>query len=286
MGTLLKGKPVADQIKSELMSRVAAHREKGLFPKIAIVRVGERQDDVAYENRVIQNCQAVGIETETVIVDNNIIMNEFSKIIEMLNKDPKIHGILIFRPLPEQLDPEKINDLIDPLKDIDCMSPENTEKIFSGDREALAPCTPLAVVEILKFYGVDLAGAHIVIVNRSMVLGKPLAMLLLSENATVTICHSKTKNLSGMTANADIVITGTGKAHCFDAGFFSERSIVVDVGINFFEGKMCGDVDFEPTERIVKAITPVPGGVGAVTSMILLRNVLQAIRLQQEKNHV
>ncbi len=278
---LLKGKPVADQMKEEIIAVVAERKEKGLNPpKIAILRVGSRPDDVAYESRVLKNCNELGIESEVVVVDDNIDMENFITVLDGLNENIEIHGILLFRPLPPQLDIDIISKQIKPEKDIDCMNPSNMEKLFSGDQSGMAPCTPEAVIEILKFYGYDLTGKNVVIVNRSMVLGKPLAMMFLNENATVTICHSKTNQLENITSNSDIVVTGVGKANFFHGNAFSKDSVVIDVGINFNQDqKMCGDVEFEKVFENVSAITPVPGGVGIVTSTILLKHVMKAMNL-------
>lgn len=279
---LLKGKPVADKMKDDIIVAVEACKKAGeVLPKIAILRVGQREDDIAYEARVLKNCQAVGIEAEVVEVDHNIDMENFTAVLHGLNEDVNTHGILIFRPLPSQLDTDKISRAIKPEKDIDCMSPVNTEKVFTGDTSGIAPCTPEAVIEILKFYGYELQGKNVTIVNRSMVLGKPLAMLFLNENATVTICHSKTTNLKEVTAKADIVVTGVGRGKFFGKGDFSKDGVVIDVGINFIDGSLCGDVDSEQVSDEVAAITPVPGGVGTVTSMILLAHVIKAMNLQK-----
>lgn len=280
---LLKGKPVAEKIKNEILDAVSERRNSGRdLPKLAILRVGSRPDDIAYETRVLKNCAELGILSETVEVDNNINMVDFLKTLNELNDNPKIHGILVFRPLPEQLDEDIVCRTINPTKDIDCMSPVNAAKIFSGDKSGIPPCTPEAVIEILKYYQYDLKGKNVAIVNRSMVLGKPLSMLFLNENATVTICHSKTKDLAYVTSNADIVVTGTGKAKFFSRNFFSKDSVIVDVGINLDqENKLCGDVDFDAVSESVAAISPVPGGVGTVTSMILLNHVIKAMRQQQ-----
>jgi methylenetetrahydrofolate dehydrogenase (NADP+)/methenyltetrahydrofolate cyclohydrolase len=281
---LLKGKPVADKIKNEIISAVNECRDSGRdLPKLAILRVGKRADDVAYESRVLKNCAELGIAAEVKEADNNIGMADFLKVLETLNQDPKIHGILIFRPLPAQLDMDIVSRTIKPEKDIDCMSPANAEKIFTGDKSGIPPCTPEAVIEILKYYQYDLIGKNVAVVNRSMVLGKPLSMLFLNENSTVTICHSKTKNLSELTSKADIVVTGAGKAKYFGKEFFSQDSVVVDVGINLDkDDKLCGDVDFKDTAESVAAISPVPGGVGTVTSMILLKHVIRSMELQRE----
>jgi methylenetetrahydrofolate dehydrogenase (NADP+)/methenyltetrahydrofolate cyclohydrolase len=215
-------------------------------------------------------------------LDQKVKTSDFLEALRQYNDDPKTHGILVFRPLPGQLDAEAVSRAVSPEKDIDCMSPVNAERIFTGAREGIPPCTPEAVIEILKYYQYDLTGKNVVIVNRSMVLGKPLSMLFLAENATVTVCHSKTKDLAAVTANADIVVTGTGKAKYFGKEFFSNDTVVVDVGINMDEGRLCGDVDFDEAEGSVAAITPVPGGVGTVTSMILLRHVVTAMKRQKE----
>lgn len=279
---LLKGKPVADQIKKEIIDSVEQCRAMGKsLPKLAILRAGNRPDDIAYEKRVLKNCDELGIISEVVEVDDKINMVNFLEVLNRLNDDSDIHGILIFRPLPQQLDMNVVSRTIKPEKDIDCMSPVNAEKVFAGDRTGIAPCTPEAVIEILKYYGYDLAGKSVAIVNRSMVLGKPLAMLFLNENSTVTICHSKTKNLPEIASKADIVVTGAGKAKFFGKDYFSPESVVIDVGINTDdEGNLCGDVDFDAVAETVSAITPVPGGVGTVTSMILLKHVMKAMEYQ------
>jgi methylenetetrahydrofolate dehydrogenase (NADP+)/methenyltetrahydrofolate cyclohydrolase len=281
---LLKGKPVADKLKEEIIKTVGECKASGRsLPKLAILRAGERPDDIAYESRVLKNCAELGIAAAVMMVDDKIDTVNFLEVLNRLNNDPDIHGILVFRPLPEQLDMEAVSRAIRPDKDIDCMSPVNAEKIFTGDPAGIPPCTPEAVIELLKYYGYDLAGKNVAIVNRSMVLGRPLSMLFLAENSTVTICHSKTKNLQKVTAEADIVVTGAGKAKLFGKEYFAGESVVIDVGINMDNGNLCGDVDFESVSESVAAITPVPGGVGTVTSMILLNHVIKAMKLQQKQ---
>jgi methylenetetrahydrofolate dehydrogenase (NADP+)/methenyltetrahydrofolate cyclohydrolase len=281
----LKGKPVADKIKGEILSAVKECEDFGRnLPKLAIIRVGNRPDDIAYEQRVLKNCAELGIGAEVNEIDGSIDMQGFMKVLNRLNEDDKIHGILIFRPLPGQLDTDLISRTILPEKDIDCMSPVNAEKIVAGDKSGIPPCTPEAVIEILKYYQYELTGKNVTVVNRSMVLGKPLAMLFLNENSTVTICHSKTKNLPKVTSGADIVVTGAGRAKFFGAKYFTKDSVVIDVGINLdSQNKLCGDVDFEEVAETVEAISPVPGGVGTVTSMILLNHVIKAMKFQQKK---
>lgn len=274
---ILKGGPVAQAIREEITDRTAALKAQGTAVRIAIVRVGQRQDDLAYERRVIGNCEKVGMETAVEALPEDITEEDFYRAFEKVNRDPKNHGILLFRPLPKGLPEDRIVEMIDPKKDIDCMNSANLDRVFHGQMDGMLPCTPEAVMEILRFYGVKLEGARAVVVNRSMVLGKPLSMMLLSENATVTMCHSKTADLKSVTADADILITGVGRPEFFGVEYFSEKNVVIDVGINFTqEGKMVGDVDFEGAENVVRGITPVPGGVGGVTSMILLRHAVAA----------
>ncbi len=196
---------------------------------------------------------------------------------ERLNNDKDIQGILVFRPYPKHLNENVINSSIALNKDVDCMHPLNLERIFEGDLEGFMPCTPEAVIEILKYYDIDLKGKNIVIINRSMVVGKPLSMMSLAHNATVTICHSKTIDLPSITKKADIVVTAIGKAKLIKEEYFNKDSIVIDVSINVDEnGKLCGDVDFEDVEEKVGAITPVPKGVGSVTTTLLLKHIVEA----------
>lgn len=276
MAITLYGKPVAEAIKADLKERVEALKEKNIKPKLAILRAGERMDDTAYENRVLKLCMEVGIDFQVKVTTRTVPHEIFEEHLIKLNNDPDIHGILVFRPLPEQIDEERICSMIDPSKDIDCMNSENLKKVFIGDKSRMSPCTPEAVISILKHYGYDLTGKNVAIVNRSLVLGKPLAMLFMEENSTVTVCHSRTKDLPSITREADIVVTGIGRANFFTEEYFSEKNTVVDVGINFAEDKMCGDVQFDAAAEKVEAITPVPGGVGIVTSTILLRHLVES----------
>lgn len=280
MSQLLKGKPVADKLKEDLILKISHYKNRGIHPKIAIIRIGNKEDDLAYEARVMKNCMALGIEPKSILIQEEVDTQGVIHKIEGLNKDKKIHGIMLFRPLPHHLDEDEIVSAIQPEKDIDCMNPASLSRIFQGNSKVLPPCTPCAVIEILKYYGYALEGLNVVIVNRSMVLGKPLAMLLLKENATVTLCHSKTRDLKEITKKADVVVTGVGRGHYFDTTYFSQETTVIDVGINFVNGALCGDVKFESVSPVVKGITPVPGGVGAVTSMVLLNHVVDAIELQ------
>ncbi len=208
--------------------------------------------------------------------------DEFLKVLDRLNKDSKINGIIIMRPLPSQISEDVVKYKIAPEKDVDCFSPINVSKVMSGDSDGFAPCTPAAVIEILDYYGIGLEGKRAVLVGRSMVVGRPLAMMLLKRNATVTICHTRTKNLPQETRRAEILIAAAGKARMVTKDMVSEGAVVIDVGINFDEsGKMCGDVDFDSVSPIAGQITPVPGGVGSVTSTVLAKHVIEAFKLQQ-----
>lgn len=203
----------------------------------------------------------------------------FLQALRDFSEDPEVHGILVLRPLPEQISDREAGAAIDSVKDIDCMNPENLKKIFIGDTSAVPPCTPEAVIETLKFYGYEIRGKNVVIVNRSLVLGKPLSMLFLNEHATVTVCHSRTEHLPEITSKADILVAGVGRPEYFGAEYVSPDMTVIDVGINFTEEGMCGDMDFRSVKDSVSAITPVPGGIGTVTSAILLRHLVESAEL-------
>lgn len=277
MSIILYGKPVSENIKKNVSERAAAFKAaRGISPRLAILRAGDRPDDLAYEKRVLKLCNDVGIDTDVIAHPADVSHKVLRESLVSLNNNDHVHGILVFRPLPAQINETEICSTISPEKDIDCMNSENLKKIFTGDDSAIAPCTPEAVIEILKYYKYKLQGKNVVIVNRSLVLGKPLAMLFLNENSTVTICHSKTENLSDIIKNADIFISGIGAARYFDDSYISEKNIVIDVGINFSDGSMCGDIDFDAVSGAVQAVTPVPGGVGGVTSAILLRHLIEA----------
>ncbi len=279
MATILSGKEVAAVIKSKAKEESLALRQKGITPTIGILRVGNRQDDIAYERGITKNCDSVDVECKVFELPEDVNMESFTETLEKMNNDKNIHGILIFQPLPKQLDEEKIKYIINPDKDIDCMNPNNMVKIFEGSLDGFLPCTPAAVMEILKYYEIPIKGTNTVVLGRSMVVGKPLSMMLLKENATVTICHSKTKNLSEVVAGADIVVAAIGKAKFVGKEFVKLGAVVLDVGINVDEnGKMCGDVNFDEVSEIAGSITPVPKGVGSVTTSILLKHVIKAAK--------
>jgi methylenetetrahydrofolate dehydrogenase (NADP+)/methenyltetrahydrofolate cyclohydrolase len=282
MTKVLTGQPVVQALKEHIRNEVFLLEAKGITPTMGIIRVGKRPDDIAYEKSIIKNCKSVGIQVKVFQTEVNIAIEQLIDLVHNVNSDQDIHGILLFQPLPDLLNIDHIKHLMVPEKDIDCINSVNLEKIFEGKNEVFFPCTPEAVIEVLKFYQIPLTGANIAVINRSMVLGKPLAMMLLEEQSTVTICHSKTRNLQEITSRMDIVITGVGKAHLFGQEYFHKDAIVIDVGINDIgNGKIGGDVKYDEVKEKVKAITPVPGGIGTVTTAILLRHVLEACKKQQ-----
>ncbi len=283
-GQIIKGKPVADQISENLISEVNELIKEGINPKLAILRVGARGDDLAYERGALKRCESIGIETEVIELPEDVNQEEYIKTLKQLNENKDMHGILCFRPLPKQLDEETIKYVIAPEKDVDSFSPINTAKVMEGDTTGFPPCTPTAVVEILKHYDVNLNGAKVAVLGRSMVVGKPAAMLLLNENATVTICHSRTKDLTSVTSEADILVAAVGRAKMVKEDFVKDGAVVVDVGINVdSEGKLCGDVDTDNVRDKVSMITPVPAGVGSVTTSILAKHLVKACKLQNNK---
>jgi 5,10-methylene-tetrahydrofolate dehydrogenase/Methenyl tetrahydrofolate cyclohydrolase len=277
MGSALLGKPVVEFLRDNIKKEVSILGEKGVTPTILIIRVGEREDDISYERGILKNCGLLGIGSIVKCLPVGITLDELVNIIKEANEDKNIHGIMLFRPLPVHLDTDVLGRTISPLKDIDSMSPINLEKVFEGKKEGFAPCTAKAIIEVLKFYDIPLKGANVAVAGRSLVVGKPLAMLLLDENATVTICHSKTKNMPSITSKADIVVAAIGKARFMGEEYFSSESVVIDVGINNSDdGKICGDVDYDRVIDNVKALTPAIGGVGTITTTILLGNVVKA----------
>lgn len=281
MSQVIKGKPVADKISEELVLEIEALKAKAIQPKLTIVRVGARPDDLAYEKGALGRCKKVGVETEVKELPEDITQDDFIKELQNLNEDKAVNGILIFRPLPEQLDESVIKYVIAPEKDIDCLSPVNVGKMTEGDKTGFPPCTPTAVMEILKFYGVELQGKDCAIIGASMVVGKPTAILLLNENATISVCHIFTKDSAKVARQAEVVVVGVGVPRLVKENWIAEGAVVIDVGINVDnEGNLCGDVDFDGVKDKVSMITPVPGGVGSVTTSILAKHVVKACKQQ------
>lgn len=277
MSILMKGADVAKTMKEDLTGEARRLKDRGILPSLTIVRVGARPDDLAYERGARKRMEMIGIECKVVELPETITQAEFEKTFFKINEDPKVHGILLFRPLPGHLDEGPVVSRINPLKDVDCMCPVNIAKVFSGDETGHAPCTPEAVMEMLDYYKIDPRGKKVTVIGRSMVVGKPLSMLLLKRHATVTICHTRTKDLSATCREAEILVAAAGKARMVTADMIGDGAVVVDVGINVdAKGNLCGDVDFNAAEPATSYISPVPRGVGSVTSSVLAKHVLKA----------
>lgn len=268
--------PAVKAMAEDFKSRVIELKDKGVCPKLAVVRVGEREDDIVYEKGIMKRFGTVGADVSVIELPIDIDENSFEETIKELNEDEKVHGILVFRPLPKQLSDDRLKEIIRPDKDVDSISMVNAAKVFAGDKTGYAPCTAQAVMELLAHYDVDLTGKRVVIVGRSLVVGKPLAMLMLAKNATVTVCHTRTKNIEDECKRADILVACAGSAKMIKKEYTNPGQIVVDVGINFVDGAMCGDVDYDDAAEHVAAITPVPGGVGTVTTSVLLKHTLES----------
>ncbi|MDD5878698.1 MAG: tetrahydrofolate dehydrogenase/cyclohydrolase catalytic domain-containing protein [Clostridiales bacterium] len=285
MGEIIKGKPVGDALSEVLKGECEALVKDGIQPKLAILRVGAKPNDLSYEKGALKKCDTIGIKAEVTELPEGTTQEQYIEALEKLNKDSSVHGILTFRPLPKGIDEEVIKNVIAPEKDVDCFSPMNTAKLMEGDKTGFPPCTPTAVVEILKHYNVPLKGAKVVVLGRSMVVGKPVSMLLLGENATVTICHSKTQDLQKVCADADVLVAGVGRARMVTADYVKEGAVVIDVGINAKPegGGICGDVDTDDVVGKASMVTPVPAGVGSVTTSILAKHVIKACKQQNNK---
>ena len=274
---ILKGLPVANAINEKLIEEVK--NLKGPLPRLAIIRVGERPDDCSYERGAVKKMEKVGFRCSTFAfpgdIDNDTFQAEFDKI----NNDDDIDGILLLRPLPKHLDERSVEERIDPRKDLDGISPMNLAKVFAGDETGYGPCTAEAVIEMLDFAGIDPKGKRATVVGRSLVIGKPVAMMLMKRNATVTVCHTKTADMAGTCKNAEILVAAAGCAKMINKDFVAQDAVVIDVGINVDEnGNLCGDVDFADIEGRAANATPVPGGVGSVTTSVLAKHLLKAAK--------
>ena len=283
MAEVLKGKPVADAIKAELINRVEKLKTRGITPKLGIIRVGARPDDLFYEGGAKKTCQGVGMDSEVFEFPENIDQASFEKAVMEIGAKKDVNGILMFSPLPKTLDERKIRSLIPVEKDVDCLTIGGAAKVFTDDSTGFPPCTPTACMEMLHFYNIPIKGRKCVVLGRSLVVGKPMAMLLLREHGTVTICHSRTQNLPDVCKDAEILVAAVGRAKMVKADFVKPGQIVIDVGINADPdnpGKYCGDVDFAQAEPIVEKISPVPAGVGSVTTSVLCKHALLACEMQ------
>lgn len=272
---ILKGLPVANAINEKLMEQVKSI--EGPLPHLAIIRVGERPDDCSYERGAVKKMDKVGVRCTTYTFDADIDNETFQAEFDKINENPDIDGILMLRPLPKQLDEKQIENKIDPRKDLDGISPLNLAKVYAGDESGYAPCTAEAVIEMLDYAGIDIKGKRVTVVGRSLVIGKPVSMLLMKRNATVTVCHTKTVDMEGTCKNAEILVAAAGSARMIKKDYVAEGAIVVDVGINVDEeGNLCGDVDFDAITDIAAIATPVTGGVGSVTTSVLAKHLVKA----------
>lgn len=272
----LKGAAVSAKIKEQV--EAVLKNWNGAVPKLAIVRVGENPDDMSYERGALKKMESFGLRAGVYAFPYDINDRNFKEEFSKINEDDDVSGILLLRPLPKHINEKDIEKMIKPEKDLDGISPENIAKVFSGDSTGFAPCTAEAVIEMLKANNIPIAGKRVVIVGRSMVVGKPLSMLMLKENATVTVCHTKTVSIKEICKNAEILVAAAGRARMIDKDYVGKDAVVIDVGINVDEnGMLCGDVDFENIKECASMATPVPGGIGAVTTAVLAKHLVHKL---------
>ena len=284
MGKLLKGKDVVANLNEKLTAEVDKLKEAGITPTLAILRVGERPDDISYEKGAIKRCETVGVDVKVISLPADVEETVYFDKLEKLNQDKTINGILMFRPLPKHIDEKKARNILAPEKDVDGCTDLSLAGVFTNTKLGFCPCTAEAAMEILKFYDIPIAGKKVAVIGRSLVIGRPVAMLLMHENATVTICHTKTKNVPEITKGADIVVVASGQMESVGKEYLQANQTVIDVGISWNEekNKLCGDVKTEEVVDLVDAITPVPGGVGGVTTSILVKHVVEAAIRQNQ----
>lgn len=280
MAKLIDGKVISAALKADVAAEVAELVKKGIQPGLAVIIVGEDPASKVYVANKEKACQQVGMASYKYALPTDTTQEELLALIEKLNADPKVNGILCQLPLPAHLDEELVINSISYEKDVDAFHPQNVGKIVTGDYDFL-PCTPAGIMEMLRYENIDISGKECVVIGRSNIVGKPMAMLLLHKNGTVTICHSRTKNLAEVCRRADILVAAVGRANFVTADMVKEGAVVIDVGINRLEnGKLCGDVDFARVEPLASYITPVPGGVGPMTIATLMKNTLTAAKKQ------
>ena len=277
MAKRLSGKEVTAALNARIRANVETCRAHGVEPTLCMVRVGDNPSDMSYERGAAKRCETLGVACKQIHLPEDVSQEELLSVIEDVNQDPAIHGLLLFRPLPKHLDQALIENALDPAKDVDCMTDLSMSGVFTGKQIGFPPCTPQACMEILDHYGYDCTSKKAVVIGRSLVVGKPAAMMLIKKNATLTICHTRTKDMPAVTRDADLIIVAAGRAGVIGADYVREGQTIIDVGINVnAEGKLCGDVDFAAVEPVVDAITPVPGGVGTVTTSVLVGHVADA----------
>ena len=274
----LRGKKVSDGIKEYVSKELET---LSFVPKLAIVRVGENPDDMSYERGATKKLKSFGLDVASYVFPQDISDEDFKKAFKDINEDDEVTGILLLRPLPRTINEKDIESMIDPKKDLDGISPINIAKVFAGDTTGFSPCTAEAVIEVLKAYDIELTGKRVTVVGRSMVVGKPVSMLLLKENATVTMTHTRTVDLKKTCSDAEIVIAAVGRAKMLNSDYCGQDAVMIDVGINVDEnGKLCGDVDYATLDGKASAATPVPGGVGTVTTAVLAKHLIQAAKMR------
>lgn len=274
----LRGKKVSDGIKEYVSKELET---LSFVPKLAIVRVGENPDDMSYERSATKKLKSFGLDVASYVFPQDISDEAFKKAFKDINEDDEVTGILLLRPLPRTINEKDIENMIDPKKDLDGISPINIAKVFAGDTTGFSPCTAEAVIEVLKAYDIELTGKRVTVVGRSMVVGKPVSMLLLKENATVTMTHTRTVDLKKTCSDAKIVVAAAGRAKMLNSDYCGQDAVMIDVGINVDEnGKLCGDVDYATLDGKASAATPVPGGVGTVTTAVLAKHLIQAAKMR------
>lgn len=274
----LRGKRVSDGIKEYVSKELET---LSFVPKLAIVRVGENPDDMSYERGATKKLKSFGLDVASYVFPQDISDEDFKKAFKDINEDDEVTGILLLRPLPRTINEKDIENMIDPKKDLDGISPINIAKVFAGDTTGFSPCTAEAVIEVLKAYDIELTGKRVTVVGRSMIVGKPVSMLLLKENATVTMTHTRTVDLKKTCSDAEIVIAAAGRAKMLNSDYCGQDAVMIDVGINVDEnGKLCGDVDYATLDGKASAATPVPGGVGTVTTAVLAKHLIQAAKMR------
>ncbi len=277
MAKQLLGKEVTAALNERIKADVATLNAKGIKPTLGIIRVGERPDDLSYERGATKRCETLGVEYKKYLLPADVSQEELLKVVDEVNKDDNIHGVLMFRPLPKHIDQTLVENALAAEKDVDCQTDASLGGVFTGKKVGFPPCTPQACMEILDHYGIDCTGKKAVVIGRSLVVGKPAAQMLIKKNATVTTCHTRTIDMPSVAREGEILIVAAGRAGVVGAEYVSPGQIVIDVGINVNEeGKLCGDVDYAAVEPIVEAITPVPGGVGSVTTSVLVGHVVEA----------
>ena len=274
----LRGKKVSEGIKEYVSKELET---LSFVPKLAIVRVGENPDDMSYERGATKKLKSFGLDVASYVFPQDISDEAFKKAFKDINEDDEVTGILLLRPLPHTINEKNIENMIDPKKDLDGISPINIAKVFAGDTTGFSPCTAEAVIEVLKAYDIELTGKRVTVVGRSMVVGKPVSMLLLKENATVTMTHTRTVDLKKTCSDAEIVVAAAGRAKMLNSDYCGQDAVMIDVGINVDEnGKLCGDVDYATLDGKASAATPVPGGVGTVTTAVLAKHLIQAAKMR------